>query len=373
MSRTHLAAALLALLHAATGLKEQDFRKCSDTPFCQLHRKAPEHGFQVEVSSVAYADGVLTARLHSAESPLPLQIALSVLGSGAVRVRIAEDEHVPLEALDRADPAVPKPEEWDDEMDGEWVAPRVRLGRAVKGRFVPEDSFASAAAAAPSAVHACAHSTSAEASRLRCEGATGAPAEVVEVELRHAPLVVAVHVGGVVVALLNGRQALRFEHFREQRASEMAEAPAAREAHSFGRFTDPLPFGSSSVGLDIAFPRASHAYGLPERTVAHALPPTLGKEPYRLFNLDVFEYELDHPMSVYGAVPFLHAHGEGGSYGALWLNPSETFVDLGCPSTASEAGGEAAAGGAGVCSHWFSASGAIDAFVFAGAPPRDLS
>ena len=53
MSRTHLAAALLALLHAATGLKEQDFRKCSDTPFCQLHRKAPEHGFQVEVSSVA--------------------------------------------------------------------------------------------------------------------------------------------------------------------------------------------------------------------------------------------------------------------------------------------------------------------------------
>ena len=123
----------------------------------------------------------------------------------------------------------------------------------------------------------------------------------------------------------------------------VAEAPAAREAHSFGRFTDPLPFGSSSVGLDIAFPRASHAYGLPERTVAHALPPTLGKvrvrarvrirvsliltpirsltltllltltkEPYRLFNLDVFEYELDHPMSVYGAVPFLHAHGEDG-------------------------------------------------------------
>ena len=76
-------------------------------------------------------------------------------------------------------------------------------------------------------------------------------------------------------------------------------------------------------------------------------------------------------MSVYGAVPFLHAHGEGGSYGALWLNPSETFVDLGCPSAASEAGGEAAGGGAGVCSHWFSASGAIDAFIFAGAPPRD--
>ena len=218
MRRTHLTAALLLALHATTGFKEQDFRKCSDTPFCQLHRTAPEHGFQVEASSVAYADGALTARLHSAESPLPLQIALSVLGSGAVRVHIDEDESVPLEALDRDDPAVPRPEEWDDEMDGEWIAPRVTLGRAVKRRFRPEDSFASATAAAPSSVHRCSHTTSAEASRLRCEGATGDAAEVIEVELRHAPLVVAVHVGGDVVAVVNGRQRLRFEHFRQQRA-----------------------------------------------------------------------------------------------------------------------------------------------------------
>ena len=51
----------------------------------------------------------------------------------------------------------------------------------------------------------------------------------------------------------------------------MAEAPPVAEPHTFGKFTDPLPFGSSSVGLDISFPHATHAYGLPERTVAHAL------------------------------------------------------------------------------------------------------
>lgn len=270
MSRTHLTAALLLALHVTTGLKEQDFRKCSDTPFCQLHRTAPENGFQVEASSVAYADGALTARLHSALT-LALTLTISILGSGAVRVHIDEDQSVPLEALDRADPAVPKPEEWDDEMDGEWIAPRVTLGRAVKGRFRPEDSFVSSTAAAPSSVHRCTHTTSAEASRLRCEGAAADPAEVIEVELRHAPLVVAVHVGGDVVAVVNGRQRLRFEHFRQQRASEMAEAPPAAEPHTFGKFTDPLPFGSSSVGLDISFPHATHAYGLPERTVAHAL------------------------------------------------------------------------------------------------------
>ena len=71
---------LLLALRATAGLKEKDFRKCSDTPFCQLHRTAPEHSFQVEASSVAYGDGALTARLHGAESPLPLRIALSVLG-----------------------------------------------------------------------------------------------------------------------------------------------------------------------------------------------------------------------------------------------------------------------------------------------------
>ena len=45
--------------------------------------------------------------------------------------------------------------------------------------------------------------------------------------------------------------------------------------------------------------------------MAHELPSTLGKEPYRLMNLDVFEYELDHQMGIYGSVPFLQAHGLG--------------------------------------------------------------
>ena len=32
-------------------------------------------------------------------------------------------------------------------------------------------------------------------------------------------------------------------------------------------------------------------------------------DPYRLYNLDVFEYELDSPMALYGHVPVLYAHG----------------------------------------------------------------
>ena len=104
----------------------------------------------------------------------------------------------------------------------------------------------------------------------------------------------------------------------------------------------------------------------------------------RLFNLDVFEYLLDHPMGVYGSVPFLQTHGPRGSRGLLWLNPSETFVDLGCAdggragSAASEGGVGAGADGSvgapsAVCSHWFSASGTIDAFLFSGPAPHQVT
>lgn len=31
-------------------------------------------------------------------------------------------------------------------------------------------------------------------------------------------------------------------------------------------------------------------------------------DPYRLFNLDVFEYDLQNPMALYGSVPYMLAH-----------------------------------------------------------------
>lgn len=31
-------------------------------------------------------------------------------------------------------------------------------------------------------------------------------------------------------------------------------------------------------------------------------------EPYRLYNLDVFEYELYNKMALYGSIPFMLAH-----------------------------------------------------------------
>jgi len=51
-------------------------------------------------------------------------------------------------------------------------------------------------------------------------------------------------------------------------------------------------------------------------------------DPYRLYNLDVFEYELNNPMALYGAIPYIHALSATRSVGMMWLNAAETWLDV---------------------------------------------
>ena len=93
---------------------------------------------------------------------------------------------------------------------------------------------------------------------------------------------------------------------------------------TFGGHPDTMPNGPTSVGIDFAFPYAQHVYGIPEHTSPLSLPtskvgsaglqPKYG-EPYRLYNLDVFEYELDETMALYGNIPLMLAHGLVGGKG----------------------------------------------------------
>jgi alpha 1,3-glucosidase len=81
-------------------------------------------------------------------------------------------------------------------------------------------------------------------------------------------------------------------------------------------------------------------------------------EPYRLYNLDVFEYEIDEPMALYGHIPLLVAHSAQATVSAFWNNPSETFVDV----SDDEQGSKRA--------HWMSESGVLDLFVLLGPRPK---
>jgi mannosyl-oligosaccharide alpha-1,3-glucosidase len=134
----------------------------------------------------------------------------------------------------------------------------------------------------------------------------------------------------------------------------------------FNEFTDTKPYGPMSVGMDISFPSSSFLYGLPEHASSTKLLSTVGanshyKEPYRLYNLDVFEYELDETMALYGEVPLIvNQNAKAGTTGVFWFNPTETFVDIDIQDSGSSK------------SHWISESGIIDLFLLPGPSPREM-
>ncbi|KAH3722573.1 alpha 1,3-glucosidase [Pelomyxa schiedti] len=132
----------------------------------------------------------------------------------------------------------------------------------------------------------------------------------------------------------------------------------------FGGHTDSKPHGPTAVGMDISFPGAKHVYGIPEHAAEFDLKTTTGtgsvyKDPYRMFNLDVFEYIVDDPMALYGSIPLMIAHSPTHSVGVLWLNPSETWVDVADGSSGKE-------------TWWISESGIVDVFILRGPTPKDI-
>jgi mannosyl-oligosaccharide alpha-1,3-glucosidase len=131
----------------------------------------------------------------------------------------------------------------------------------------------------------------------------------------------------------------------------------------FGGHTDSKPRGPMSVGMDIYFPSSKHLYGIPEHASSAVLQTTMGEgshysEPYRLYNLDVFEYELDEVMALYGHIPMIVSQSlTTRTAGVFWFNPTETFVDVYDKDD-------------GRVTHWMSESGVVDVFLMPGPDPE---
>lgn len=268
---------LLALLSAASAVKEHDFRKCKDTPFCGRHREAPPegmwHALNVKLMLGEGAQRVpnecygLTASLvapDATRAQLPLSLSLSVLASGAVRVRVDEDDSIALADLMKVDPGIAKPEEWDEDMDGPWDAPMLKLGRAVKGRFAPTQALASPGVLAPvrceyHELEPARPTDGGTMTVLRCQAGGGE----VAVRLVHSPFRVELldPTTRAPAAVFNGRSRLMFESYKQKLASGAAEADKG-EPVKFNSFTDEQPFGTASVGADVDFPLAAHLYGM---------------------------------------------------------------------------------------------------------------
>lgn len=196
-----------------------------------------------------------------------------------------------------------------------------------------------------------------------------------EATIRHYPFTVEFGRDGQTHIQLNGRGFLNIEHWREKKEHENAKQAVLDIAdqdswweESFGGFTDSKPRGPESIALDVVFNGYEHVYGIPEHASSLSLKETTGGkgqyvDPYRLFNTDVFEYEVDSPMTLYGAIPFMQAQRVNSSVGVFWLNGADTWIDIAKTSTQ---------GAPKTQTHWISESGILDIFIFLGPTPKDV-
>ncbi|MED6193066.1 putative glucan 1,3-alpha-glucosidase [Stylosanthes scabra] len=328
--------------------KKEEFRTCHQTPFCNRARsRTSSTSTPLIAADVTISDGNLIAKLipkakqeetqpNTNTNTNPLLLSLSVHQNGVVRLTIDED------------PSLSPP----------------------KSRFQVPDVVVSEF-----------HNTKLWLQRLTQETLDGddSPSSVVYVSdgfdavLRHDPFEVFVRDksnGNTRVVSLNSNGLFDFEQLKVKGEGDDWE-------ESFRSHRDKRPYGPQSISFDVTFHDADFVYGIPEHATSLALKPTKGpgveeSEPYRLFNLDVFEYIHDSPFGLYGSVPFMLSHGKArGSSGFFWLNAAEMQIDVLGSGWDAENGISKLPKNR-VDTLWMSEAGVVDAFFFVGPTPKDV-
>ncbi|KAL0969491.1 hypothetical protein UPYG_G00228000 [Umbra pygmaea] len=180
------------------------------------------------------------------------------------------------------------------------------------------------------------------------------------------------------IVTFNHREKLHVEMLQE-RPSENPEEHQEDDSNlwkeTFRQFVDIKANGPSSVGADVCLHGYSHVYGLPEHADRLMLSDTRDGEAYRLYNLDVFAYDLHSRLGLYGSVPLVLAHKSDRTVGLFWLNASETLVDIQyCPHGKDEEAASPVRRQVPRQTHlrWVSESGLIDLMVMLGPSPSQV-
>ncbi|KAJ1816361.1 glucosidase II [Coemansia sp. RSA 2598] len=354
-----VAMATVLLAQVCSAVKHEDFKTCEQSAFCARHRafandmlkrSSATSPYSVVGNSVAFDGHALTAIVEHSNEKVPLKIELGFMESGVVRVRVQEEA-----------PLKPRFDETQ--------------------RFVLRDEGNSLPYAAPESIEMASDTaggvTTHTISYLSGNTSFG-------IRMAESPWSLEYLADGKPTIQLNTKGMFRFEHLREKPVREDAAEDASGEwEEKFRSWTDTKPRGPESFGMDIRFSGFEHVYGIPEHSSPLSLKDTRGggkgayDQPYRLYNLDVFEYELDNPMALYGSVPLMLAHSAQSTVGVFWMNAAETWVDVSRQRSGGAFGGLFGRGGGGghasaVDTHWISESGVMDIFMLPGPSAADV-
>lgn len=363
----------------STAVKHFLFRKCDQNPFCKRNRHIadyaanPEHSstytspYQIDLASVSTGDNSKLSGNILKSTPagfVTLPFTLSFLESGITRFTLDEarrqdgnNKNIKIEGPSPDSLSKPRYNELD-----QWVLipdhMKLADGSSVTIKQVDTD--------------------------LQINYGKGN-----SLHLQSKPFGIKFYRNGELQVVLNERGLLNLEHWRPKpvKPSEEEEAPRDPELNefelehgmwedSFDGKTDLKSFGPESIALDVSFPGYKHVYGIPEHSDSLSLRETRGgsefnhEEPYRLFNVDIFEYETNSPMAMYGSIPFMQAHKVGGSAGIYWNNAADTYIDIIKSKPENE---KALSNEYSTKTHWMSEAGVIDLFVMLGDSPEDIN
>ncbi|XP_056151789.1 neutral alpha-glucosidase C [Lampris incognitus] len=195
----------------------------------------------------------------------------------------------------------------------------------------------------------------------------------------HSPFRLDILCGEEVMATFNSQGKLWFETLQDPPRDTFnggEEDPSGLWKETFRQFVDVKVNGPSSIGADLCLHGFSHVYGLPEHADSLLLKDTRDGGPYRLYNLDVFAYDIYSRNGLYGSVPLLVAHRPDWSVGVFWLNASETFVNVYYSHHDEQDNPSPPAKRRRVPPYtdvqWLSESGVIDCMVLLGPTPQQL-
>ncbi|KAM6960828.1 neutral alpha-glucosidase C [Aplochiton taeniatus] len=310
---------------------KEKFRKCAETAFYRRQMQGPNLQYKVPLDTMVLTERGAHFEVVESDTQVRLALSVSPMKNGILRILI--DELQPIKPRYR----VP------DVLTGEQVCEQLRVEKK------NEDS-------------------------VTLTWALGQ----YQIQVWQCPFRLEVLCGEDVTVTFNPKGRLRFEKLQHssRALSDTSEDEPGLWKETFRKFVDIKANGPSSVGADLSLHGFSHVYGLPEHADSLKLKDTRDGEPYRLYNLDVFAYDLHSRMGLYGSVPLLLAHKQDRTVGLFWLNASETFVNVHYTPHEEEDGSAPPVKKRRVPLqtdvHWVSESGVIDCMVLLGPTPQQI-